>query len=158
MKQAAICAALAWALGGCALGPSQTRPMAMEFQADAGRWRIEGIRRASLQCVGWEIRILDSAVGVDAPYVARLVFEVVNTSGEFALTIPRGTAYLRAFAPERSYLGPPQDEVLQPGRSYVFRYSPGIRAPTLPAPFVLHVAVRRDVPGAKDEEVTIHFQ
>ena len=158
MKQAAICATLAAALYGCGLGPSLTRPMAMEFRTDAGRWRIEGVRRASLECVGWQVRIVDSAVGVDAPYVAGLVVEVVNTSGEFALTIPRGTAYLQAFGPERSYLGPPQDEVLQPGRSYVLRYSPGIRAPTLPAPFALHVVVRRDVPGAKDEEVTIHFQ
>ena len=158
IRHICMLASAALVVTGCgALGPRRTRPISMEMTTPGGNWRLEGIQSATLELVGWRVRIVDSKVdpNMRAPVLERLVVEIVNTSVGSALVLEPNENTLSGVGGRGIFLGPHERVVLNRDKSYLLVYDPGIRGEPLLYPFSLNITVFRGLQFQDPQTVSI---
>jgi hypothetical protein len=117
----------------------------LELTTEDGKWRVHGADEATLELDDWEIRIVESGVAVDStlPILEKLVLKIVNVSVDRPLVLEPEEITIQGFGGDSARLGPPKRVVLEYEQSIVLKYTPGLRAPMLPHPFILRVTVFR---------------
>jgi len=147
------------ASSGCLADPERLRPVSLELTTQEGHWRLDGVRGATLELEDWSIRIVESGVATVEllPVLERLIIEIVNDSVDKPLILEPQEITIMGFAGEYARLGPPRRVVLRFKESAVVTYTPGLRAPMLPHPFVLRVTVFRDAELESSQAVTVRL-
>jgi hypothetical protein len=131
--------------------------VSLELVTKEGQWRLDGVQGAALELNDWKIRIVESGVSAltPIPLLEKLVLEITNTSADKPLVLEPNEITIAGFAGEHARLGPQQQVVLQYSQSYVLKYTPGLRAPELPHPFLLQVTVFRGAGFEDPQPVTL---
>ncbi len=142
------------ACGGCD-AMRGVRSVSMEITQPEGAWRLEGVHNATLERVGWQLRIVESKVSAasSVPRLEKIVIAIVNTSADMPLMVAQNSVTIDGIAGEKAFTGPRKPFALAQNELLELVYNPGIRAPLLLYPFNLNVTVGR--PGGEKERVTI---
>ena len=154
IKRVHVLAPVCLLLSGCLAPP--TRPISLEMNAPEGSWRLEGVQSATLDMVGWQVRILESKVrdGAPPPTLEVLIVEIVNTSPDEPLVLEPLEITLAGIG-HSMFLGPPKPVVLGQNESQLLFYDPGVGAPLLMYPFALNVTVFRGLNFKSPQSVSI---
>ena len=139
--------------------PRTTRPVSVEMSTPEGNWRLEGVQKATLDLVGWQIRIVKSKVNVSSsvPLLEKLVLEIENTAPNLPLVVEPGEVALSGVADRAAVLGPAERVVLNQNDALILEYTPGVRAELLLYPFSLRVVVYRGPNRQDRQEAVLKF-
>ena len=147
---------LAGSLAGCT---APRRPVSMEILVEYGRWRLEGVKSATIDMGNWRVRIRESAVNdlPDVPRLEKLDLEIKNTSDTLPLYLEPREIILAGVAGRSPMMHPNNTIVLAPGQARNFLYEPGIRAPMLPYPFKVLITVFRGPKFENPQTITLRM-